>query len=282
MLALAPLALPLLVVGFPQGSKTIELSGRLVPARQIEVPGPAGTRLVECVPLGKRVAKGETLARFDEVLEEMKLETEQARYKALRAELALIELDLRYAREQLKLTEERHKALYETGRTTQAQLDKELVAARRAYERAQRRIESGEARAREQEIRIARAERRLRSMRVVAPFDGVVLRQVVQPGEMLPGERGESSSKAVCVLADLKELRLRCPMRPHLLARVKVGAGAQLRSLVDPSKIHAAKLLYISPAVDPKSGSLWVEFAVRAASTGLMAGMRAQVVLELD
>lgn len=276
--AIAPAELP----GQTAQKGLAEFDAVLVPARQIELSGPAGLQLLDVAPHGKKVRRGEVVARFDP--EEARLQRELARGELAmqRAEIEQLRRDEDGAREQLELVNTRQKQLAKQGRIPQSQFDKALRTAQSQLDRIQRQSVIAKLRLQQAEIRLRLSELRLDRTLCKAPFDGVIIQSILHAGETLPGAPGESSSKKVLVLADLSELRLRVGLSPHLAHKVSTNTKVIVRSQVDPRTEYAGRVLHVAPAIDARSSRLWIEIAVPTEGSKLLAGMRAQAQLILD
>src|SRR5262249_26976583 len=83
--------------------------------------------------------------------------------------------------------------------------------------------------------------------RIRAPFDGIVARRYVRAGQKVAlGER-------IFWVTGQGPLRVRVTLPANLLSRVKKGQELSLTSPDIPSEKHMARVIEISPVVDPAS-----------------------------
>lgn len=131
-------------------------------------------------------------------------------------------------------------------------------------------IRSGLAAAR---VRLERAKLDRARATVIAPFNGVVDRILVVPGDQV------SAGQEITTLVDLANLRIEASVLEHDLPLIKVGGDAVITSAAAGGKAFNGKVIAILPLVDSttRAGRAFV----RARGDGsLRPGMYADVRLE--
>ncbi|MGA1468481.1 MAG: efflux RND transporter periplasmic adaptor subunit, partial [Phycisphaerales bacterium] len=127
---------------------------------------------------GVSVRAGEPLARLDAARLELDLLLAESELAAAQADVLEREAEERKSIRDLALVEE--------SRAAGAANERELLDARSARDIAAARLERARRDVAVVEARIALLRRRLADMTVRAPFDGVVVSQLVEPGQWLP------------------------------------------------------------------------------------------------
>ncbi|MCW5631589.1 MAG: efflux RND transporter periplasmic adaptor subunit [Rhodoferax sp.] len=101
------------------------------------------------------------------------------------------------------------------------------------------------------------AQARLAQTRLRAPADAVVLARAVEPGQIVqPG-------KALLTLALDGPTRLSAQVDERFLDQLALGQPASVLADAYPGRRFAARVLSISPAVDPQRGAIEVTFALQ-------------------
>ncbi len=104
---------------------------------------------------------------------------------------------------------------------------------------------------------IEAAQARLAQTRLRAPADADVLARAVEPGQIVqPG-------KALLTLALAGPTRLNAQVDERFLDQLAIGQPASVLADAYPGRRFAAKVLSISPAVDPQRGAIEVTFALQ-------------------
>jgi len=266
-------------------------AGGYVEARSTSsvLPGRDGVVAAVHVKLGQAVSRGD-------VLLELESRTEAAEVDMARAELDLALSGLRKVRSGSRAEEvqaagaeadaaeasrdearrdlERLESLVTRGAVTAAEVDRARSRARgsesrlealRARESLVRRgsrhadVQAGEAGVARAEAALERAEARLELARLRAPFDGTVLAVDVRAGEVVSLQ----SPGGGIEVADLSELWVRVDIPEVRIARVRVGAAAEVVIDALGQDRLAAEVVEIAPQADRQSNT--VEVAVRLA-----------------
>jgi RND family efflux transporter MFP subunit len=214
------------------------------------------------VDVNSPVKKGQLLARLDDrqlIAErdaiEHKLRSIEADVKNWEAELQVRQVDLQRSEDMLK-----------AGIITRQQVDHDRynVTATR-FEVDRERENALNARSNLQSI-----ELELEKTRIIAPFDGVVARRYVRQSQ-----RVSSGEKLFWVTA-VEPLQIRFTLPEQFSRSLKVGDELNVTPAASPGGSASAKVLHVSPVVDPSSGTVEV-IAVLARQSIFRPGMTASV-----
>lgn len=252
----------------------VEGSGREVPL-DFEVVG----RLTDvAVEEGSRVKKGELLAQIDDTLWRHTLAEAEAQLAHAEAEhqrlvngertetraVARAEAELAHVRVQHTETEYRRAMVLSDGNAITAEsLDKARFAFQAAsaeYAAAQARVAEIEAAARPDEVRIAsakillaqaavdRAEEMLSKARLLAPFDGIVLRTTSEPGELISSQRDEP----LIIMSNTEQFHVRAYVEELDALNLKLGQSAYVTADGRPDERYTGRLVWLAPVMGPK------------------------------
>ncbi len=117
-------------------------------------------------------------------------------------------------------------------------------------------------------------ELELEKTRIRAPFDGLVARRYVRAGQKVAlGDR-------LFWVTATAPLRVRFTLPEKFLGRVKTGLEVGLTSPDLPSKRYKARILQLSPVVDPSSGTIDALAEVLGPAQELRPGMTVNVEVQ--
>jgi len=226
---------------------------------------------------GATVAAGTVLARirpadYQVIVDKARGVKEEAHAGVAAAEAQLVQAQASHAQAQLDFA--RVSALWEQESITKpaydaskAKLDvakAEVEAAKAGMVAANKRRETAEAQMREAQIPLGDTELR-------APFDAVLLERRVEIGTLA------TAVSPAFTLADLATLKARFNVPDFALAVFHPGQSLDL-SIDAVSDAHLkGRILWLSPAADPKARSFEIEVAVRNSGLKLRSGMIATV-----
>jgi membrane fusion protein (multidrug efflux system) len=213
------------VVDWP-GTVTARLTADVAPAVMARV-------LAVRVGVGSAVRQGDVIATLDDRALDARTQQGVAALAAAEAQAQQAEADLRRAR-----------TLFAKRAYTQQDLD--AAATRAAAARAQ----AAQARDALNQARVALGEASVR-----APFDGVIVARLVDPGDMAgPG-------KPVAVLQDPATLRLEANLPERCAAPLALGLPLAVRVGSPPVEV-AARVEEIAPVADPTTRTRLVKLAL--------------------
>lgn len=219
-------------------SYTADRAGSLRAVREVRIVNQEEGRLTEVrVREGDRVRSGEVLVRYDD--------------RILRAELDKAAATLG----QSELDHQRARQLKEKGFVSDDAVSRAATA-----------------------LEIARAQVRLLQTRVThmtiaAPFDGVVARRLVEPGNVTP------QHTHLLTVIDPSRLVTDVNVSELVMPYLAVGDKADVRIDALGEKLHAGRIVRIHPAIDPATRTGRVEVALQPVPPGARAGQFCRVVL---
>ena len=192
-----------------QAQSVLTASGYVIARRKAAVASKGTGRLVYLgVEEGDHVKRGQVIARLED-------DDVTATLRRSRADLAAAEAELKDARESLK----RQKMLLEKDFVAQADYD----TAEARYKRVLASIDSARFAVREAEVAVDYTK-------IVAPFDGTVLRKNADIGEIMAPLAGAASSRAAVVtIADLSSLEVDADVAEANITRVKNEQACEIR-----------------------------------------------------
>ena len=248
----------------PVETNVFNSSGPIVVENQIDVAAQREGVVVEILAdTGQTVHKGDSLARLDdrELLSdreaaEEKLESIDADVKNWEAEAKVLEADLERAQKMW----DAHIISKEVFEHTQynAMADHyDLLRERKNY-LSQRAI-------------VHSLDLELQKTRIAAPFDGVVARRYTRVGQ-----RVEAGARMFWVTA-VSPLHIRFTLPERFVQRVAPGDSVTVSSSGSEGSIYAARIIQVSPVVDPASNTIEIVAEIQGAPNGLRPGMKATV-----
>ncbi|MBI4913542.1 MAG: efflux RND transporter periplasmic adaptor subunit [Acidobacteria bacterium] len=161
-----------------------------------------GTLLPGLAEEGAAIRRGQVLARIDARRDEAARREAEARLREAEADIAFLRKEA----------------------ARQASLHREGVASRQALEQTQTQLDLALARRGAAEATRDRLEVTLSRLALAAPFDGVVLSRLAQPGETVP------PGAQVLRVARLDRTRVEAEVDEFDLSRVRLGAPAQVHA----------------------------------------------------
>lgn len=242
------------------------------------------------VDAGSRVRAGDLIA----VLEapELQAEVNQAAAARSRAESELqrAQAEVSHVEASVELARAFHQRLLgvnkvEGGLIAQQEID-EAAARRRSAEAHAASARAGIAAA-EHQLEAARAaEKRVQAMldytRVLAPFAGVIVKRMADPGAMIQaGVASHSQALPLVRLAELARLRLVANVPETVVGRLRLGQTADIRVGALGLSL-TGKLARFTGNVQANSRTAEVEIDVANPSQSILPGMSADVILPID
>lgn len=258
-------------------ARALVLTGRV---RTLERPrvgaNVPGTIREVLVREGDRVRPGQLLARIHDAEALAGVAEARAALVLARARAGAGEEQAAQAVRQAERDLERLRSLHAAGAVSAREVEvaeRGLADARSALEAARARDGSAAPLAETARARaaLAAAEARLADARVTAPAAGVVLTREVEPGDAVtPGQ-------VLFELALDGPTELSADAREENLASLVPGAPAVASADAFPDSVFAARVLSLSPVVDPAQGTVEVRFAVPDPPAYLRPGMTVSI-----
>lgn len=180
---------------------------------------------------GSSVRKGEVLIQLND-------EVPKAQHQSAKARLVYSEND--YNRKSL--------------------LGKRGVIAQQAIDQADADLKEKRAIAQEKEVMVNK-------MKLTAPFDGMVGKSDVNPGEYV------TMGQKLVRVTDTKHLRIEYNVPEKFLPLLKLGQEVKLRSTAYPDKVFYGKVSFISPTINTENRSVSLYADVNNEDNSLAPGM---------
>lgn len=241
-------------------------TGPLVAEQQADVAAERDGRVASIsVEIGDRVKRGQTLALLDSRATQAAVESETARLDSLRAQVREWESEEKMDGADLRRADQMRadKILSEEGwEHVKYKLD-EVIAEVARYR--------ADVAAAEADLNAAKLQ--LEQCRITAPFAGVVGRQSLRPAQEV--KKGD----VLFWITAEAPLRILFTVPESAMAAFPAGTSLLLTTPSYPDLRQSAKVLRVSPAVDPASGSVQVIGGLSHPSPLLKPGMSMQVAL---
>lgn len=138
------------------------------------------------------------------------------------------------------------------------------VIAKQAIEQAMADLKTSAATAEESAVMVSK-------MQLVAPFDGVVGRCKVNPGDYV------TTGQSMVSLTDTKHLRIEYNVPESFLPLLKRGQEVQITAAAWPGKTFTGKVSFISPTINAENRSIALYADVANEENELAAGMFANI-----
>jgi multidrug efflux pump subunit AcrA (membrane-fusion protein) len=224
-----------------------------------------------------------------------KVAIEQAKsmQQVARSQLAAHEADQRLAESTLKRQEELFsgKAITDQAlddartKATGAQAQKEVAQAKIVAADSEVRVSEANAAVAEAQVGVAEAElKRLQALqrytKIVAPFDGVVSRRLVNRGEL--AQAGTAARTApLFTVQRIDTVRIACEVPDSIVARVNSGTVASVKVFGLGDQTIDAKVTRFAASLNADTRTMRTEVHVPNPDQKLRPGMYAQVTLTL-
>jgi len=243
-------------------------SGPLVVENQVDV---AAQRegLVEKIVAepGMRARKGQLLAQLDDRQISADLEAARAKTRSTEADLKNWESEARV----LDSDYQRAQKMWEAQLITKEQLDHARYKAESDQwdvKRVQELLANAHATQRSLELELEKT-------RIRAPFDGLVARRYVRAGQKVAlGDR------LFWVTAEAP-LRVKFTLPEQFVGKVKKGQELAVSASYGSSRSYVARVIEVSPVVDPASGTIEVLAELPGGPGELHPGMTANIRLQI-
>jgi len=241
-------------------------TGPIVVEQQVEVAAQRDGLIAEVVAdVGAGVRKGTLLARLDDRQLRAERDAAEAKLLSIQADVKNWEAETKVQEADQSRAEQMRKAELNTQQDVEHARYK-VIASRFEVEREMHDLENGKATLRSLDLELEKT-------RIVAPFDGVVARRYVRAGESVrKGER-------LFWVTATSPMRVRFTLPEQYLGRVKPGQTLSVASAATPEEKHAARVILVSPVVDPASGTIEVLAQLVGPAGALRPGMTANIRL---
>ena len=240
-----------------QANAVLTASGYVVARRKAAVASKGtGTLVFLGVEEGDTVTKGQVIARLED-------SDVTASLQRARENLRMAEADLNDAKQSL----ERQRILLQRSIIAQAEYD----VAEARYHRVVASIESAKFAVREAEVAVE-------NTRIVAPFDGTVLKKNADVGEIVAPLAGAASSKAAVVtIADMSSLEVEADVSEANLTRVSPGQSCEIRLDAYPERSYVGNVGKIVPTADRAKATVLVKIRFKNYDQRVLPDMGAKI-----
>ena len=240
-----------------QANAVLTASGYVVARRKAAVASKGtGTLVFLGVDEGDRVKKGQVIARLED-------SDVAAVLQRARENLRVAQADLNDAQR----SQERMRVLLEQGLVAQAEYD----VAEARYQRVVATIDAAKAALRESQVAVA-------NTRIVAPFDGTVLKKNADIGEFVAPMAGAASSKAAVVtIADMSSLEVDADVSEANITRVTAKQACEITLDAYPQQRYPGYVTKIVPTADRAKATVLVKIRFRQYDEKVLPEMSAKV-----
>ncbi|MGH9509762.1 MAG: efflux RND transporter periplasmic adaptor subunit, partial [Terriglobales bacterium] len=239
-------------------------SGPLVVENQVDVTSQREGVVAEIfIDVGSTVRKGQILGKLDDRQLSADMDMARARIAQIRANVANWEAEVKV----LEADAERAEKMWEAQLITKQDLDHarfKLIAGQFELERERHALKSVTAQARSIELELAKA-------RIVTPFSGVVARRYVRVGQRVAvGDR-------LFWVTEVSPLRVKFALPEQFLGKLQARSEVTLSPASSPESKYTARVIHVSPVVDPASGTIEVLAQLVGTAEGLRPGMMVNI-----
>jgi len=244
-------------------------SGPIVVENQVDVSalreGPVVSILAQP---GTQVHQGQLLAKLDDRQISADVEAAAAKVRSIEANLKNWQAETKV----LQADRARAEKLYDAQVIPKEELEHVQYKEEADEYEVQREAESlNNSRAELKSLELEREK-----TNIVAPFDGIVARRYVRVGQKVsPGDR-------LFWVTAMAPLQVKFTLPERLLRALKKGQVVFVASAdASPEVQHAAKVIDVSPVVDPSSGTIEILAQIEGSAPDLRPGMLATIRIDL-
>ena len=240
-----------------QANAVLTASGYVVARRKAAVASKGtGTLVFLAVDEGDRVKKGQLIARLDD-------SDVAASLRRARENLRVAEADL----DDAKINFERMQKLVGTRAIAQANYD----AADARYKRVLATIEAAK-------FAVQEAEVAVENTRIIAPFDGTVLKKNADVGEIVAPLAGAVSSRAAVVtIADMSSLEVDADVSEANITRVSAKQNCEITLDAYPQQRYPGYVSNIVPTADRAKATVMVKIRFKQYDQRVLPEMGAKI-----
>jgi membrane fusion protein (multidrug efflux system) len=252
----------------PVTPNSFQASGPIVVENQLDILAlRAGVISAIQIDVGKTVHKGDLLASLDDRQIVAERDAAAANSRSAKANLDDWQAETGVAESDYA----RAKAMHDAGINTQEELDHahyKLIGSQYEVEKARQDLDHAENSLRALDLEVEKT-------RITAPFDGVVARRYARVGQSVAvGDR-------LFWITAVSPLQVKFTLPERFLGSLKNGQTLSVSSADSPTPVnHAAKVIDVSPVVDPSSGTIEVLAQIEGAALDLRPGMLANIHIE--
>ena len=241
-------------------------SGPIVVEDQVEVAAQRDGVVTEVLAeTGAPVKKGQLLAKLDDRQLTADRDAAAAKARSAEADLKNWEAGANVARAERDRSEEMWKA-HIIAKEQEEKAGYQYDAAAFEVERQREDMKYAQAMARSLDLELEKT-------RITAPFDGVVARRYTRTGQEV------AKNDRLFWISAVAPLRVKFALPEAYLGRVKKGTELVVAAAATPDESHSARVVLVSPVVDPSSDTIDVTAELEGPVTNLRPGMTANIRL---
>jgi membrane fusion protein, multidrug efflux system len=260
---------PAVEVGSPSQTSPIDYiaSGPIVVEDQVELAAQRDGVVAEIlVETGTQVKKGQLLARLDDRQLTADRDAAAAKARSTEADLKNWEEGAKVA----KMEHERSEALWKANIVPKQQEEKTQYQ----YEATEFEVDRQKEDVKYEEEKLKSLNLELEKTRITAPFEGVVARRYLHVGQQV------AKNDHLFWISAIAPLRVKFALPEAYLGRVHKGTDLLVVTSATPGEIHHARVVLVSPVVDPSSDTIDVTAELQGPSPNLRPGMTANISLQ--
>ena len=250
------------------GEEEFVASGPIVVENQVDVAAQReGVVSTLNADVGTIVHKGQLLATLDSRQLGADQDALQARVRSVAADVKNWEAETRVA----EADRDRAEGMWKSQLITKQDLDHaryKTEASKFEVDRERENLRNAEAMLRSARLEGAKA-------RIVAPFTGVVARRYVRLGQKV------ARDDRLFYVSATAPLRVKFMLPEKYLGRVHMGTPVEVVPVALPGQSSRARIVLVSPVVDPSSGAIEMVAELIAPSPQLRPGMTARIALDM-
>ena len=241
-------------------------SGPIVVENQVEVAAQRdGVVTSISVETGALVKKGDLLAKLDDRQLVADRDAAAAKVRSTAADLKNWESGAKVA----KAERDRSDQLWQANIIAKEQAEKTKYQ----YDATEFEVERQREDLKYAQDTLRSLELELEKTKITAPFDGVVARRYLHVGQEV------TKNDHLFWISAVAPLRLKFALPEAYLGRVRKGTELVVTTVVNPNETHSARVLLVSPVVDPSSDTIDVTAELEGPNADLRPGMTANVRL---
>jgi RND family efflux transporter MFP subunit len=253
-------------------ASVLDATGYVVARRQANVSSKVTGRVLEVlVEEGASVEKNQIIARLEDVNAKRSFEVSKAEMDAAKAQVNEVRAHLAEA----KLNFDRHNTLMQKKLVSQSAFD----AAKANYESLRAQLNNREEMVNVNEKLLAQQKQNLEDFILRAPFAGVVITQLAQPGEMISpiSAGGGFTRTAISTVVDMTSLEIAVDVKESYVQRVNAGQLAEAVLEAYPEWKIPAKVIAVIPIVDRQKATVKVRVAFQSLDPRILPDMGVKV-----
>ena len=241
-------------------------SGPIVVENQVDLAAQRDGVVVQVfVETGTAVRKGQLLAQLDDRQLSADKDAAAAKARSTEADLKNWEASARVAQAQ----RDRAEQLWAANIIAKSEEEK----ARYQYDATEFEVERQREDLRVAQEMLRSLELELEKTRITAPFDSVVARRYVRAAQEV------AKNDRLFWVSAVAPLRVKFALPEAYLGRVRKGTELIVVTSATPGESHPARVVLVSPVVDPSSDTIDVTAELQGPSPNLRPGMTANIRL---